>query len=184
MPIRLAVAAALSFATLSPAFAAGVTMPLACRATLKMPLPDGWMHEFRTEPGVAPTLRVASKTPGDALMLVTPLCTADVEPTFPPADEIRRIVTTMSEQAKASAVEQSLPVRELKGAAVEGFYFSATDRAPKPDEFKYLTSGSALVSGLQVTFTILGNRDRAATDAALLGALRDAVIVPVGSATE
>ena len=60
-------------------------------------------------------------------------------------------------EAKAHSVEKSLPIHSFGSGSVQGNYFSATDRAPKPGEFKYLTQGSMSVSGLPVGFTILSN---------------------------
>ena len=50
---------------------------------------------------------------------------------------------------------------ELQGTAGKGFYFCATDRAPKPGEYKYLTQGTIRVGELLVTFTILTNDGQA-----------------------
>jgi hypothetical protein len=36
---------------------------------------------------------------------------------------------------------------ELIGADVRGFYFLATDRAPKPEEWKYLTQRMVNITG-------------------------------------
>jgi len=41
-----------------------------------------------------------------------------------------------AQSALSQAVEKSLPVQELRGGNAQGSYFSATDRAPKPGEFK------------------------------------------------
>jgi hypothetical protein len=59
--------------------------------------------------------------------------------------------------AKSQAVEQSLPVQSFGTAEAQGHYFSVTDRAPKPGEFKYMTQGAVSVGGLPVAFTILSN---------------------------
>jgi hypothetical protein len=70
--------------------------------------------------------------------------------------------------AKSQAVEQSLPIQSVGTAEVQGHYFSATDRAPKPGEFKYMTQGAMSVSGLPVAFTILSNGNpKAAVEPAL-----------------
>jgi hypothetical protein len=36
-----------------------------------------------------------------------------------------------------------------------GFYFSATDQAPRPGDYKFLTHGVLKAGGLAVSFTIL-----------------------------
>ena len=50
-----------------------------------------------------------------------------------------------------------LSVNELTGTSGVGYYFSATDRAPAPGEYRYMTQGMISVGALAVTFTILTN---------------------------
>jgi hypothetical protein len=45
----------------------------------------------------------------------------------------------------------------MRGESGMGYYFSATDRAPKPGEFKYLTQGILHIGELVASFTILSN---------------------------
>ena len=78
------------------------------------------------------------------------------------ADEMRRDVERAAERAKPQAVEKTIEVKELSGSSSLGYYFSATDRAPAPGEYKYLTQGMIRVGGLVVTFTILTNDGQAA----------------------
>jgi hypothetical protein len=59
-----------------------------------------------------------------------------------------------------------------------GFYFSATDRAPKPDEYKFLTQGVVRVGELSVTFTILTNDGQDAVVKQALDALKSATQEP------
>jgi hypothetical protein len=61
---------------------------------------------------------------------------------------------------------------------VPGFYFAATDRAPKPDEYKFLTQGVVRVGELSVTFTILTNDGQDAVVKQALDALKGATQEP------
>jgi hypothetical protein len=87
------------------------------------------------------------------------------------------MVERSAQSAKAQAVERDVPVVEFQGRTGPGFYFSATDRAPKPGEFDSLTQGIVRVGELSVTFTILTNKgqDRIVKQAieALKGAVQD-----------
>ena len=80
---------------------------------------------------------------------------------------MRSSVQRAIDEAKPDSVEQEIPIRELTGASGPGFYFSATDKAPKPGEYKYLTQGIVKVSDLTVTFAILTNdgQEQVAKDA-------------------
>jgi hypothetical protein len=70
---------------------------------------------------------------------------------------MRHGVQQAADKVKPTALEHYLPVEELTGAPGRGYYFSATDREPKPDEFKYLTQGMLLVGDVVVSFAILTN---------------------------
>jgi hypothetical protein len=73
------------------------------------------------------------------------------------AIKMRHSVQQTADKVKPSATEQYLPVEQLTGAPGPGYYFSATDREPKPGEFKYLTQGMLLVGDVVVGFSILTN---------------------------
>ena len=75
---------------------------------------------------------------------------------------------------KSQAVEETLKIVELKGSSGRGYYFSATDKAPKPGEYKFMTQGILLVGELTVTFTILTNDNQKDTVNDALTMLRTA----------
>ena len=47
------------------------------------------------------------------------------------------------------------PLRARPGGAEVGFFYSLTDKAPKPDEHPLITQGAVAVGDLLLTFTIL-----------------------------
>src|SRR5262249_10121034 len=69
--------------------------------------------------------------------------------------EIKRQVEQSAERIKPQAVEKELTIQEVKGASGAGYYFSATDAAPKPGEFKHILQGMIRVGEFQVVFTVL-----------------------------
>jgi len=59
----------------------------------------------------------------------------------------------------ASASTPEIPVVELQGASLTGYYFSVTDRNAAPTGgWRFMTYGSALVEDLVVTFTVHSNQ--------------------------
>ena len=52
-------------------------------------------------------------------------------------------------------MEPELEVRSLPTYTSEAYVFSATDRDPKPGEYRYMVQGAVNVQGLVCTFTIL-----------------------------
>ena len=73
--------------------------------------------------------------------------------------ELRRRVLRGGEELLPESVENRVQVRILEGRDVVGYYFSLTDKAPKPDEYGYITQGAAIVGDLVMTFTLLSMDD-------------------------
>lgn len=80
-------------------------------------------------------------------------------------------VTQSANQSSAESVEGHLDVQPFSSGEVRGAYFSATDKAPQPGGYKYLTQGVATVGELFVTFTALSNGDPSGYRATLLRVL-------------
>src|SRR5437868_6173819 len=68
---------------------------------------------------------------------------------------VKQMVEQAAQDAKAQSVEKTLTIKELRGGENVGYYFSATDRAPKADEYKYLTQGMFGLGEVLISFTIL-----------------------------
>jgi hypothetical protein len=92
----------------------------------------------------------------------------------PSREQIRDVVERGAQDASAQAVEKELPVVEFQGRSGPSFHFSATDRTPKPGEYKRLTQGVLRVGELSVTFTILTNDGREPVVKQALDALKGA----------
>ena len=87
---------------------------------------------------------------------------------------IKEFVQKSAEKVKSQSVEKTLQLVEFRGTSGQGYYFFSTDKAPKPDEYKYMTQGTLAVGDLIVTFTILtnGNHEQVAKES--LTMLREA----------
>jgi len=70
-------------------------------------------------------------------------------------ESLKTTVATGAEEPLRHAVETEAVLKELRGAETRGFYYSLTDRAPGPGEYKYLSQGSFLTGELLTVFTIL-----------------------------
>ena len=89
------------------------------------------------------------------------------------------MVESAAKQAESQSVEGKLTVRDLVGNHGRGNYFFATDKAPAPGEWKYLTQGLIRTNGITLAFTILTNPGQESTAKAALDMLRLA-FVPAG----
>ena len=150
----------------SQACAEDIRIPIPGGGALVLPVPDGWRSSRQSGP--VPTVSLTPASGSSFHVLVSPLIAPDGR--FAPAspDWFRGSVEGAANAAKSQSVEKSLPIQSFSSGNVQGNYFSATDRAPKPGEFTYLTQGSMSVSGVPVGFTILSNGNaQAAVEPAL-----------------
>jgi hypothetical protein len=140
------------------AFAREVKVPVSGRGTVILSVPDSWDEGIdRSDPNVPPTVMLVpskGKTFHILMSVVWPS-----KPGGQPLTKqaVREQVRRASDEPKARAVERELPVVDFSGPAGFGAYFSATDRAPEPDGYKYLTQGVLAMNDVQITFTVLIN---------------------------
>lgn len=167
--------AALALLQLTVAQAQERRYPLADRGTLVLAVPGGWEESIgRRDALTPPTIQYRPAAGAPFRVLVTPIWPMKQEMALPAAREMRQSVLKAAEALKGQALEKSFEAIELKGPAASGYYFRATDRAPKPGEFKYLAQGMLALGELRVTFTILTNDGQQAAVAAALEMLRNA----------
>ena len=93
----------------------------------------------------------------------------------PDRDTLRQQVEAAAKSFESQAVEKSLKLMELTGPALHGFYFSATDKAPKTGEYKCVTQGIARVGDIVLAFTILTHDGQEAVVKAALEMIRGTV---------
>jgi hypothetical protein len=143
---------------------------------LELFVPTTWNVEVKSSGNeLPPTLRFTAVGDRPFEFIVTPLW--PIQGHVPPSDPetIREEVQHTAREAQSQAVESPIQVRELSGTSGKGYYFEATDRAPKPGEYKYMTQGILPVGELVVTFTVLTNDGQRSVIDAALEALRRAV---------
>lgn len=125
---------------------------------LELKVPESWKDSISQPPSeLPPTIKFSPKAGAQFTFLVTPIWPAQPGIKSPTADELRANVRQAAEIALLQSVEDSIEIKELKGPNNTGYYFTATDQAPKTGEFKYLNQGLIAVSDLLVSFTILTN---------------------------
>jgi len=142
---------------------------------LELALPAGWQDETDTPPGgTSLTIRLYPAAGAPFEVFVTP------ESPEPPAgdvldtEELREAVRDAAERIRPQAVEETIEIRRLQGAGGIGFYFLATDRAPQPEQFRYMNQGALQVGDLTLWFTILTNEGQEAVVAEALAMLQAA----------
>lgn len=124
--------------------------------TVKLEVPKSWQNEVQTDKRTILFTAPKGKPAFEFLITLLPP-NPDSAMQVP---DIRRTVESFAEKAKLQAVEKEIPVNELKGPSLlGGCYYSATDKAPKPGEWKYMTQGEAALEEGLVVFSVYMNDD-------------------------
>lgn len=142
--------------------------------TFQVKVPESWKDSVaQSGDGLPPTITFTPETGAPFKILVTPLWSAQPDAKMPTADELKAKVQLRgaADEVAKQAVEKTIEVKPLKGPTNTGYYFAATDRAPKPGEFKFLNQGMVVVADLLVTFTIFTNDGQDAVVTAALSML-------------
>ena len=93
----------------------------------------------------------------DPLRMTVTLSVGTV-PDYAEANDFRAfIMDKASQEFLQQSVEKELKVEPFGSGEVRGSKVCATDRAPKPDEYKYVCQGIITASGSAVIFTLLYN---------------------------
>ncbi len=154
----LALLAIVAAAAAGAAETAERRFPLPDRGFLQLEVPADWQDQLRQPPERLPPTIAFRPRRGPAFdILITPIWPMRQEVAPSTAAQLRKMVEQTAEQMKPMAVEKRIEVVELRGTSGIGYYYVATDKAPKPGEYKYLTQGMLRVDNLLVTFTILTN---------------------------
>lgn len=126
--------------------------------TLELVVPPAW-DETVDQPidGGPPTIQFRPREGAAFEIYITPDWPDAPDETVPDAETLRETVRGAADRIRDQVVEETLEIRRLQGASGVGFYFVATDRAPQPEEFRYMNQGALQVGDLTVMFTILTN---------------------------
>jgi hypothetical protein len=144
--------------------------------TLLLSVPEGWTSNLKQpEGGLPPTISLREQSGGSFVVMITAVWSMAPNAGVPEDATIRSMVASAAKSAEKQSVEGSLATQNLVGASGRGYYFRATDRAPKPGEWKYLTQGIIRTGAIALAFTILTNDGQAPIEKAALEMMRLAV---------
>ena len=144
--------------------------------TLELVIPAGWQDTVDIPPGDAELTIQLGPIAGDPFeVFLTPVSPDRTAPTAPDVDALHGAVRDAAARVQPQALETSLEIRRLQGTAGVGFYFSATEREPHAEDFRYMTQGALLIGDLSLWFTILSNDGQEQVVAEALAMLQAAV---------
>ena len=145
---------------------------LAQSGFLQLKVPAGWREEVdaQTQP---PVIGFRPSAGQPFIVSVIPAQAAEGKPA-PSRQELRADVEQMAGSIRPFAVESEIKLKEFAGTAGPGFQFFATDAAPGPGGFKYMTRGKLKIGDVAVTVTILTNEGQEAVVRSALSMLKSA----------
>jgi hypothetical protein len=178
---RVAALLTLSLLLFQPSAAANLSVhrfELPAHGTLIVLAPLSWHSQLEQPPQqLPPTVHFTPKDSSSELRITPAWAIGGQAPPLE-LESIRKDVQAAADSAAPNAVEKQIDVKSIAGRSGEGFYFLATDRAPKPGGYKYLMQGILPVNGLALTFTLLSNDESSAAVDATLVLLKHAVVSP------
>ncbi|MDH4189875.1 MAG: hypothetical protein OEW21_06695 [Betaproteobacteria bacterium] len=156
---RLLAASLLCWAALGDASAAGEQRyAVGERGFVLLQVPEGWVDRVRRAAGeLPPTIGLRPASGEKFAVLITPGWAPQADAPKLTRDALRRRVAAAAGRVRTQAVEHELAVHSFGGTDGFGAYFSATDRAPLPGEYRFMTQGMLSLADLRVSFTILTN---------------------------
>ncbi len=162
MILRVFTWAALSLAFVFAASAAGPlqdrTLPIPGRGTLVISSPLHWSQHISQPPEkLAPTIRFSSAAGKNFVVSISAFWSPTNDSSFNSSSNVRTLVEDTVDELEPWMEESDIPILELRGGSGPGYYISATDKDPGPNEYKYLTQGAMGVDDLLLTFTVLTN---------------------------
>ncbi|MES2355704.1 MAG: hypothetical protein V4568_15160 [Pseudomonadota bacterium] len=152
--------------------------PLPDHGRIELSIPTSWQEKVRQPPNNFPPTIIFTPQAGTAFkVLLTPMWHMSKEVAMPKIENLKEEVEYAAENVKSRSVEESIPIKEIKGIEGTGYYFSATDRAPKKGEFKYSTQGLLPIGELMAVFTVLSNDSEDGANSDALAMLASAIHV-------
>lgn len=138
--------------------------PVPGHGSLQFPIAQEWRAASKSlDQPVSVLLRVRPAS-GDAFLVQVTALWLDAEKLARKTPEqLKRDVAKSAEGPLQQAEEKDLRLEELRGAQAFGYYYSLTDRAPGPGEYKYLTQG-ILLAGEMLTIFIILQREPASAE--------------------
>lgn len=149
------------------------TLPQHGTLVLKTPL--SWQQSVR-QPAtdLPPTIKLTPESGGEFKVLVTPLWNPQQDPTYNAPDKIKALLERDLASMLPGAVEKQVEIRPIDGAAGSGYYFRATDRAPKAGDYPHALRAGVGVGDLLLSVTVLAKTPDSPAFAATLRMLEEA----------
>jgi len=150
--------------------------PIPEHGTLQLNVPTSWKGEIhKPQTNMPPTMIFNPEKGNDSQVIITVLWSKTGEQDFNSQDKLRTFVQKEGQKLLPKAVETEIVLQEIWGVDHNGYYFSVTDKAPNPGEYRYMTHGAIGVGNLLLSTTILHRVKESGSVRDTLSILREAI---------
>jgi hypothetical protein len=130
--------------------------PIPEHGTLELNVPTAWKGEVhKPQEHLPPTILFTPAKGNDFEIMITTLWGKKGEQDFNSQDKVRTLLEQDSQKLLPTAAETKIVLQEIRGVTHAGYYFSITDKASNPGEYRYMTRGFIGVGNLLLSVTIL-----------------------------
>lgn len=151
-----------------------VRFDLGAHGKLELSLPPGWVAKSSPNPkSPYPTIGIRPTDSQALVLVITPLWSPTHDASFNDQEHIRKLIDGDRNGMAPRSVEPTLELVELHGPSVRGFYFKATDKAPKAGDYEHVIRAGLGIGDLLLSATILSHEKDSEGVRAALEVLRD-----------
>ena len=130
--------------------------PIPEHGTLELNIPAPWKGKVHKPQEKMPPTIIFNPAKGDDFQVtIAVLWGKTREQDYNSQEKVRAFVEEDGQKFLPNAAEAKIVLQEIKGVTNAGYYFSITDKAPNPGEYRYMTRGAIGVGKLFLDFTIL-----------------------------
>jgi uncharacterized protein YneF (UPF0154 family) len=149
--------------------------PIPEHGTLELNVPTSWKGEVhKPQANMPPTIIFNPAKGNDFQVIITVLWSKTGEQDVNSRDKVRTLMQKDGQKLLPNAVETEILLQEIQRVDHTGYYFSVTDKAPNPGEYRYMTHGAIGVGNLLLSTTILHHVKESGSVKDALSALREA----------
>jgi hypothetical protein len=129
--------------------------PVPEHGALELNVPTSWKGKVhKPQENMPPTIIFNPAKGNDFQVMISVLWGKTGDQDFNSQEKVRTFVEKDGQKLLPSAAESNLVLQEIKGVNNTGYYFSVTDKAPNPGEYRYMTRGAIGVGNLFLNFSI------------------------------
>lgn len=133
--------------------------PVPEHGVLQLNVPQSWKDEVpESADGRPPTITFRPGNGNDFVLMITPFWESGEEKKFDTDEKIQALIKEDWKAFSKEARESKPVVHKLSGTGSHGFYYTATDKATKKGEYKYLLRAGVRVGDLLLSVTLLSHK--------------------------